>query len=247
MDKQVSIQEEKISLTPEERGDILAYFRRVKTVVDNMVPDSGSRIASFLNSDLMLNKLRGKFSPVPVSFYFDVKDQRKGLYENPPNQKIWLNIAAFSAREFDQSKGIFLPVRERVLKLNYSKMVAVFAHEWVHYKQETMKRNATFTKRVKSDKLGTKDNYKGLVSKKSYMLQPFEQQAWAVEYLELLKQNLPTLKPMDILVRLKRLGVVDHEDLKDLKKTDYKAWKAIMKNIIVTALQDLKQQEPKKL
>ena len=47
-----------------------------------------------------------------------------------------------------------------------------------------------------------------------------------------------------MLSSLRKLGVLHREDLQALKKTDYKSWKAIMKNAIMAAVADIKDGEP---
>ena len=80
--------------------------------------------------------------------------------------------------------------------------------------------------------------------KDKYYKIPWEQQAHAIAYLERLRQELKIKRPEAMLSQLRKLGVIHQEDLHDLKKSDYKSWKAIMKNAIMAAVSDVEEGKP---
>jgi len=230
MDKVVPIQESKITISPEERELILSFFKRLKSMTDAMLPADADTVVEMMNKHADDPEMGSLMEYGVVWFFFEPNFRDKATYIQEKSI-IYVNIAHATPREYDFDKNEWKDISSTIKKINYSKVVSAFAHEFIHYKQHM---------------IAKQHGQPLLLSKKPYFKQPFEQQAWAVEYLELLRQNLPKLSAADILERLKRLGVVNHPDLINLKKSDYKSWKSIMKNIIVTALQDLKQQEPSK-
>jgi len=236
MDKAVSIRETKISLTPEERELMLSFFKRLKAETDAMPPTDVDMMVWRLNGHFRDKDIKSLIPNGRIRFHFDPKRDARAEYHEQ-YVTIYINLAWFATRMYDAEADKLKLFSGNVIKrINYAKMVPAFAHEFVHYKQH----------QVGAKSRGSDSGNYIHSSQKPYFMQPFEQQAWAVEYLEFLRQSLPKMDAKTVLDRLKRLGVVDHTDLSDLKKTDYKAWKSIMKNIIVTALQDLKQQEPSK-
>ena len=112
--------------------------------------------------------------------------------------------------------------------INWPRFKSVFIHECIHFVQYVFKSEL---------------HPHVFASKKSYMDRPYEQQAWAEGYLELVRQKLKTADPKKLLSSLYNHGVLHDDDLKKLKQTNYSAWKGIMKQAVMSSLMDLKKDQ----
>ena len=133
--------------------------------------------------------------------------------------------------EFDdspQGKNIYF------YELYFKNISVVLLHELVHHIQHVIRHEKTGNYEIPHDWNSPKKYYKC----------GWEQQAYAIQYLEQLRQDLKVKTPEEMLGQLRSLGLIKNQDLNKLKHTDYKSWKAVMKQAIMTAVADVDEGKP---
>lgn len=228
-----------ISIHPDDKKDIDKYFVEMDKYSESMfkVVTDGNTRNTFVDSDdvisalqLMSDKLSSEFD-FKIKYYFKNKSDIKGYYDKDTNI-IMINLFLHS------NFAIWRNGLDRTFKINsvnFKSIRLTFYHEFVHHIQTVLRKEKSGNDYTLPTNWSDKDKY---------MKRPWEQQAHAVAYLEKLKQELNVKKPEVILKQLKKHGLVRQDILNDLKKSDYKSWKAIMKQAIMSIISDI---EDKKL
>lgn len=221
-----------ILINPEDKKDISKYINGMNKYTKSLfrqVDPYGYEKSIFIDSEELLKALQSKSDEISgqfrfmVKYYFNSRSNADGKYIQE-EECIYINIALHSqyarwANEVYKIGGI-----------NFKTIAVTFLHEFVHYIQDTLRKE--------------KSGDYTITRAKSYLKRPWEQQAKAIGYLEHLKQELRIADPKRILSQLRKLGLLHHSDLHDLKTSDYKSWKVIMKNAIMVAIADIKDGQP---
>ncbi len=216
-----------IKISPKDRENLFNYIRALKRVTTQLLKNGAIPYSTVLQE---LNEFSSRWdSKVAKNLrirYEYIRGKYKGQYIQD-GTTINMNLTAFVKVNSNGTEAT-------IVSIDILGMVPIFFHEFMHYKQDMKIRSKHFGHYLQA--LDHKDF-------KSYFQDPQERQAWAIQYLEYLRQNMKITKPEEVLSQLKKMGLLHDKDLNNLKNTDYASWKAIMKNIVVTALRDLKTSE----
>ena len=222
-----------IIIPEKERQQVYAYVAALK---DFLTPIFATKPVPAMP---LIRELNSEFSPkwnqkiaknlLGISYEYD-KNKRAGSYSNDW-QRISLNLFYLGYARAGAGGSILLS------GVNYDELTAVLMHEVAHYKQDMKLRSRQYGRTL----LHTEP--KDLAA---YFKNPIEQHAWAVGYLEKLKARMKTSSPMEILTKLRQVGLLHDPAIHALKDSDYDTWKAIMKHAVMTALHDLEREKPKK-
>ena len=219
-----------ILIAPEDKKAISKYLndinRYAKELFKHKSEINGNELANLLN--IKSNELKSNQFPFSIDYRFSGENIAE-FGNDPPS--ITISIAAFTNWKDYWTKDTELRYCSNI---NFKGIASVFLHEFVHYIQ--------FVKRQENS--GFYDLPNNWNVKPKYYKRGWEQQAHAIQYLEQLKQELKYKKPEDTLSHLRKLGVIHSSELNKLKQTDYKSWKAIMKQAIMTAMADIEEGEP---
>lgn len=172
-----------------------------------------------------------EISKFPFDIDYSFGGKNSGEFTNDP-PTITINLAASCKWKLGRDK--YGDEAKLCYDIDFRTVGIIFFHEFVHYIQYIRRTEANGHYKLPLDWANPKKYYK----------RGWERQAYAIQYLEQLKQELNYKKPEEILSSLRKLGLTHHNVLNTLKKTDYKSWKAIMKNAIVTAMADVKEGKP---
>jgi hypothetical protein len=233
--EKTSINEGAILIDPADKAAISKYLNAMNKYAISLfkyVGDDGYERSDFIESEKLTDLLQTKSLELSDNFsfrilyYFKVKTAIKGRYDKD-NNCIMINLALHS--DFNIWRSGF-DRRFNIISINFKTLGVTFLHEFVHYIQNTLRKEKSGDYELPAD----------WSDKDKYMKRPWEQQAHAIAYLEQLKQELNIKKPEALLSQLRKLGVLHKEDLHALKKSDYKSWKAIMKQAIMATVADLK-------
>ena len=82
----------------------------------------------------------------------------------------------------------------KVIDFDYDKLKRTFRHEFIHYKQDT----------ARTEKSGQYDVPPNWNEKGIYLTRPWENQAWAAEYIEYLRNRMKIKNPKQILNQLRK-------------------------------------------
>jgi hypothetical protein len=230
------INEGAILIDPTDKKEISKYLNEMNKYALSLFKQknsNGDDIRGFVDSNELVKLLQDKSDglstgklPFHVTYTFLTKSAYKGHYR-PDTNTINVNLALHS------HFAIWRSGFDRLFKvhtINFKSISLTILHEFVHFIQSTLRKEKSGDYTIPND----------WSHKDKYMKRPWEQQAHAIAYLEQLKQELNIKKPESLLSQLRKLGVLHKEDLHALKKSDYKSWKAIMKQAIMATVADLK-------
>lgn len=150
------------------------------------------------------------------TFGYSSDTYTKAAY-SAPHKEILLNLA----HTVGNSK---LPLCKQ--KIDFKKIAVNVYHEWTHFKQDLLYRKAT------GKPLTSQEIYAG----KAYHDAPEEQMAFARGELEWIKQQAKKTNPQEILKWIKKWGLVQNEQIANLKKTNSKAYKRMLKYLVLYVL-----------
>jgi hypothetical protein len=231
--EKTSINEGAILIDPADKAEISKYLNAMNKYAISLFKQknsNGDEIGGFVDSDKLIDLLQSKSLELSdkfsfkILYYFKVKSAIKGAYDN---NCIMINLALHSDFNIWRSG---LERQFNIISVNFKSIAITFLHEFIHHIQDALRKEKQGDYELPSD----------WSHKDKYMKRPWEQQAHAIAYLEQLKQELNIKKPEALLSQLRKLGVLHKEDLHALKKSDYKSWKAIMKQAIMACVADLK-------
>ena len=230
------ISEGTILIAPEDRQDISKYLNSMNRYAKGLfrqVDADGNEKSIFIDSDKLIDLLQEKSVELAdhfnfrIVYYFKLKSAIKGKYDKD-NNSIEINLALHS------HFAIWRNGLDRIFKVssvNFKSVGVTFIHEFIHFIQSTLRKEKSGDYEIPLD----------WSNKDKYLKRPWEQQAHAIAYLEQLKHELKTKKPEVLLSQLRKLGLIHKEELDALKKSDYKSWKRIMKQIIMAAVADVER------
>jgi len=239
MYRKPKINEGAILLHKEDKKEIYKYLDEMDKYSQSIFKHTdkfGYEKNRFVDSEEVINLLQTKSDELSkkfnfkIQYYFKNKSATKGYYDEIKNV-IGINLFLHS------DIAIFRNGIHRIFKisnLNFKSIKLTFFHEFVHYIQTTLRKEKTGNIYTVPSDWSNKDKY---------MKRPWEQQAHAIAYLEKLKQDLNTKNPKSILLKLKKIGLLKQDALNNLKTSDYKSWKAIMKQIIMALTADIKEKK----
>lgn len=216
-----------IKIKPKERESLRSYVSSLKAFVKKILENGPMPAIPFLQ------ELNSEFAPRwrykvakhlrTIDYEFD-KNKRNGSYTND-GEWITLNLYYLALAKAGK-EGIL------IAGLDYDKLIPILLHEFAHYKQDM---------KLRSKQYGRLLQYTDHPNLKSYFRDPGERQAWAIGHVEKLRRQMNSAKPEDILMQLRKVGLLDDPHLQALKQSDYDSWKSIMKNAVMTALHDINQ------
>lgn len=168
-----------------------------------------------------LNLYSDKINP------FDVKIRYSFIYNllilaDYDHTKNEIRINIINAANYSRNNSGYY-----IFKIKKEELLISFYHEFIHYKQSILRKDKSGDYTLSSD--WNKED--------KYWSRPWENQAWAVQYVEYLKNKMNIKNPSNILSQLKKMGVIHDPSLNQLKKENLLAWKRIMKNAIMYAIQ----------
>ena len=226
-----SINEGILKIPPEQKEKLRDFYGSLKSQVqalekDGKIPlfEMMRVVKSFEDFDLSANP-RARLS---IRSFYDYNSDTVGgiIWADYRNAVIVINIPRYSTVEKVLHPDEIVKYGNAVIThFNWPDFLSTLVHETVHFLQQTSDPDKTPVT------LAT--------PRKSYMRNPFEQQAWAIAYLEGMKEKLGNADPNLILRSLRQHGVIDDDDLKDLKGRNLKAWKGVMKQAIMSAMAEL--------
>jgi hypothetical protein len=216
-----------IKIPPKEREKIKDFFRGLKKVADAAIkaPESNHWKVWEAMKDYA-RQWTGKFGKRKnLQIYIDwAKDRKFGEYD-ASMPWIVLNLRNFSTVR-PLTKDAF-----KVESINFNKMVSIFYHELVHQYQDVL------SMRHKGKRHSLNPGYADKES--TYYSEPWEQQAWASQYVEELRLALKKTTPEQIFSHLKHSGFLNNPTLQKLKETDFNSWKKMMKNAVMWVVADM--------
>lgn len=221
-----------IIIPEKERQQVYAYVAALKNFLTPFFvqgPQETFFILRELNSDFspQYDYKIGKHLKA-IRYEYD-KNKRDGAYYNEW-ETIYLNFFYLAYAKVGRKGEIVLS------GINYEKLTATLLHEYAHYKQDMKFRSKKYGRLLVA--IEPKDSA-------AYFKNPQEQHAWAVGYLEKLKNKAKVSKPEDVLASLRSVGLLHDPQIHILKSTDYDSWKAIMKHAIRTAMHTLDRKKSK--
>lgn len=120
-------------------------------------------------------------------------------------------------------------------KIDFKKISIHVYHEWTHFKQDLRYRKTT----------GKPFTAQQMYAGKKYIDVPEEQMAFARGELKWINQNLKKTHPQEILKWIKKWGLVQSEDIAKVKKTNPKAYKKMLKYLVLFVLKKEAQEHLK--
>lgn len=212
-----------IKITPSEKNAIKRYFSQLLRYINKQfVGEEGRTVAiDSYNVVSLLNDYSNEINPFPFKIKYFFSASRDNAYYSHDSETISINLHG----SVDYNRTLY---GDFIFGVKPNELFLSFIHEFVHYKQDISRKSKSGDKY----KLPTDWN-----DKEKYWARPWENQAWAAQYIEYLRDKMKIKDPKKILGQLKKMGVLHNPDLNRLKKTDLHAWKRIMKNAIMYALQ----------
>jgi hypothetical protein len=221
------INEGAIIIDSEDKKAILSYINDMTIGVNNEIAKKGyildtevENIIQTVSDNLNSNKF-----PFNIE-YASAEGLTKGWYSKHSNT-IGISIDPVCKWNIGSIDGKKI---YKCVSVNFKKIASAFVHEFVHYIQNIYRQE-------KSGDYNVPRNWNDL---KKYYKRGWEQQAHALGYLEKMRSELNIKKPEELRNNLKKYGVLHNKDLHALKTSDYKSWKAIMKQAIMSAIADIK-------
>lgn len=217
------LSEAMIKISSKDRANLSSYIHALNSIVSKLLKSGGMPYPTVLQE---LNEFSSKWDTKVAKNlkirYEYIRDKRKGQYFQE-----WTTININLTHFVKVKPSTPDPY---IISMDVVDMAAILFHEFTHYKQDMKIRSKHFGRYLQA--LGHKDF-------KSYLKNPRERQAWAIQYVEFLRRKMKIAKPEEILGQLRKMGLLHDATLNNLKSSDYDSWKAIMKNAVMTALHDL--------
>lgn len=215
-----------IAIHQEDKLAISKYIEDMSKAVKNVFSINKSieanKLVAFMNEtskDLPSNQF-----PFEIEYVFYGK-RMDGWYEK---NKVVLVVGGSSRWEvgydYKEKHIIF-----NCVSVNFKKLEVTFIHEFVHYIQDVYRQEKSGDYSLPSD----------WSAPGKYHKRGWERQAFGIDYLQRLRQKLDTENPSELILQLRKMGLSYNKDLDRLKKSDYKSWKAIMKQAIMAAVADI--------
>ncbi len=210
-----------INLTDEEKHNLRDYLSKMSLFVGhlfksgNPIPatDFAKQIQPYSDT---INKIG-----IDIRFVFSAYEY-VGMF-NKNDNAIYINLRFLTKFTLDKYDNVAY-----FNSIDVDELKSAIVHEYIHFKQDVLRKAKQSRYETDYEKYN-----------KNYWKQPWEHQAYAGGYLEYLRSKLKYIKPNDILRSLKKLGFVHAKRLDDLKRTNLKAWKNIMKNAIMMTVADM--------
>ncbi len=216
-----------IKFSSKDRNSIKEFFRGLIKVASSEIENPHSDhlgVVDKMNS--YSSKWDGKIGKGGMQIGFIWLKNSSTAEFNHDDNIIQINIRPFS--KVKAGKGGY-----KIQSIDFKTLAAAFYHELTHNYQD-------FNARSNSGlKISTAGEYEK--TDLEYFTHPWEQQAWAILHVELLRNGLKELTPKEILAHLQNSGLIDNPRLDDLKKKKPSIWKKIMKNAIMYVVADLKK------
>lgn len=212
---------------------ISKYLNDLKNYTDKLLKPEEFRNASIESSKLveLVNmksyELATRFD-FNISYYFKLKTTTGGYYDKDTNT-IFINLALNSHFSIIRNG---LDRTFNIYNIDFKSISKTFIHEFVHHIGHVLRKEKQGNYTLPKD------------WQNNYYKRHEEQQAHAIAYLERLKQELNIKKPEQMLANLRKNGLLHQDTINDLKKSDYKSWKSIMKYAIMAAVDDIKNGKP---
>lgn len=219
------INEGAILIDPADKAAISKYLNDMNKYAQSLFKPK-NKIECIELADLLYSKsheLAANKFPFYIAYNFGGKNAAEYI-NDPPT--ITINIAPFTNWK---DYWTLNSETKYCLSIDFKKIASAFLHEFIHHIQDIRRQEDSGHYELPMD----------WNEKPKYYKRGWEQQAHAIEYLEKLKQELNIKKPEALLSQLRKLGVLHKEDLHALKKSDYKSWKAIMKQAVMATITDL--------
>jgi hypothetical protein len=231
MYRRPGINEGTIKINPSDEKDISKYVNDMDSIVKQhfqkvQYTDMVEIFISYLNR--ISDELKSNKFPFHIKYVF-FGGKRRGWYEKDTNTIVLVVSQASEWKWNLVGTGKYARTTYKIYGVDFSKIENILIHEFVHYIQNVYRTE-------KSGKYNIPSEWE---SPKKYFKWGWEQQAHALEYLKQLKQELNTKKPEEILAKLKNSGLSNSVNLDKLKQSDYKSWKAIMKQAIMATIADI--------
>jgi len=220
-----------IKINPEDEKDISKYVKDMDSIIKQHFQKVRytSMIDAFISyMNKISDGLKSNKFPFHIKYVF-FGGKRRGWYEKDTNT-IVLVISQASEWNCNTEGGKYAKTTYKIFNVDFSKIENILIHEFIHYIQDV----------YRTEKNGKYNLPSDWESPKKYYKWGWEQQAHALEYLKQLKQELNTKKSEEILQKLKQSGLTHSVNLDKLKQSDYKSWKAIMKQAIMATIADIK-------
>ena len=175
------------------------------------------------------DSLKSNVFPFKIKYSFHGRGQ--GYYiNNPPTINIVFSAFTDFQENWLKNSNTTWKRSCKCSKLDFKKLSVTFLHEFVHYIQDVYRKEKSGDYRLTTNWSEPDKYYK----------RGWEQQAQAIGYLEKLRKEWNIKKPEELLNQLRTVGVLHNRDLNRLKQSDYKSWKSIMKQAVMTAIADIR-------
>jgi len=216
-----------ISLHPDEYKIVMRYIDGMRKNVNKVIDKKGY----ILKSDVyrVCNTISNKISK--NKFQFSIVYGRCTLNNTAGWYMQNSNTIGIDVMKFCKWKEDFRHGEEAntCISIDFDKVAETLIHEITHHIQSE-------TRKEKSGEYQLPQDWN---APKKYYKRGWEQQAHAMQYLEQLKYKFNIKTPVELLKHLKLTGLIHNTNLQNLKKTDYKAWKAVMKQAILGAISNI--------
>ena len=218
----MNIREGALTAPPEQENIIRDFLKRFHDTFERVIEERGKMDWYFFKN--LVKRFEAENLSIKrgvkliVKFIFRPTIGHSGALDQMSNKEYVLEMNMFH-------HFVGLEDSNFIEGIRWNDFYKTFIHEYKHFLQAIKSKGKTF-----SD------------TKKDYMDQPQEQQAWAEGYLEQLRHELHTDDPKKIWNYVIKHGLWASVGLRDLKTTNPSAWKAIMKQVVLAAQRDLKQE-----
>lgn len=219
-----------ISIHPKDKLAIDKYISEMNRACNVLIKQhnysiEGNELAEELQK--ISNKLKSNKFPFNIQYDFS-RGLASGYYDKKSNT---IGIVLRESSKWNIEKMVVSNKKYKrymCYSVNWEHIASTFMHEFSHYIQHI----------YRTEKQGHYDlptNW----STNNYFKRGWERQAHAIGYLERLRKSFDLKTPKELLYWLKKSGLVTSELLHDLKTSDPRSWKAIMKQAAMTALADM--------
>ena len=221
------IKEGTINFAPEDKKAIYRYLKDINEYCDKIFASQKEIEVEDLAILLSRKSNELKSNIFPFKIDYASKGKGEGWYINDPST-IVINVSALT-----DWREKWIDYREPnyfCYSIEKHRLAVTFIHEFTHYIQDTLRKEKSGHYKIPKDW-----NAPG-----KYLKNPWEQQAFGIGHLELLRQKFNIKKPNAIMNQLKKVGLSDEKELQKLKDNDFQSWKRIMKNAVMAAIADEK-------
>lgn len=205
-----------VDITPEEEKAIDGFVKDLEQFYKKQTYERGVDVLSSFNRHTSEIAPKYGLDRVRWSFYTNYDDVE--AYYDPEYSEISINVGNMvpdSKEEISNQEVDFAKMRESIY------------HEWVHFKQDE-KLKKTHTKGLST--------FEKMYQKTAYHDIKWEQMAIAREEIEWIKNHTKEIDSEWITRWLQRWGLSDAKESDQLKETNPKAYKRIMKYAIMFLL-----------